>query len=152
MQNTKPEYIYEEKLDDCIDGYCNTLTRFIVESDFLNDIRLKMGIIKVDFEMETNKPLNEDDKLIIMTLYGGIHIDKAIPLKFDYDIDMKCIKMKYIMAYDKKNELFIIPYTESKNEINANEIYKLTEKRTNQIQQRLASIVKAYDNSKNNAN
>lgn len=149
LQNTDLNFKYEEAEDQCIDGYCNSLYKFIIESGFMDDVYQTLGIIKVDFKAESGKALSLDDRLFIATLTGGIKIDKAVPLKFDYDIDMTSVKMKYFMILDNANELYIVPYTESSEEVDGEELYNLTEERTIQIQERLAKCVKAYDQSKN---
>lgn len=154
LSNIKPDF-NPNKYDDedlCLDGYCNTLHRFLIESGFMVDLLNKMGITVVDFDIKENVPLNDDDKLLLMTLYGGIRINKAVPLKFSYDINLNSIKMKYLLVSTTPNienhtELFIVPYTEFPDEVPSNILYNLTEERTTQLQERLAKCVKAYEKS-----
>ncbi len=155
LSNTRPDFD-EEKYKDkdiCLDGYCNSLHKFIVESGFIEDLKNSMGITIVDFELEEDKPLDEEEKLILITLYGGIKINKAVPLRFSYEINLKPIKMKYLLVstlngisnIDSNSELFIVPYTEYPDEVDIYSLYKLTEERTIQLQERLLKCVKAYD-------
>jgi len=146
-KNTIVDYEYEEKENDCLSGYCNSVNRLIRETGFYEDVMNCIGIILVDFDMKYNTPLDLDDKLFISTLCGGIKIDKMVPIQFDYDIDMSSIRMKYILAKDSKDILWILPYTESPDEIDATSLYNLTEERTKQIQERLKKCVRAYDES-----
>ena len=152
LSNTRIDFVKEkyEGKDICVDGYCNSLRKFLIESGFMEDLLNKMGITIVDFELKDNKPLNEEEKLILITLYGGIKINKAVPLRFSYEINLNGIKMKYLListkdSIDKETELFIVPYTEFSNEVDVYSLYKLTEERTIQLQERLLNCVKAYD-------
>lgn len=155
LSNTKPHFNADDyKGEDLwLDGYCNTLHKFITTTGFMEDVLNRMGITTVDFDIKNGEPLKEDDKLLLMTLYGGIRIDKAVPLRFSYDINLNTIKMKYILAekrpdFDKNinedSELYIIPYTEFSNEVPSNILYNLTEERTNQLHKRLIKCVRAY--------
>lgn len=144
---------YEIPENDCIDGYCNSLLRFLKESGFYEDLLFKMSIVPIDKELTEKVPLDVDDKLLLATLCGGgIKIDRAVPLKFDYDIDLKSIKMNYLLTrnIDGTGNVYIVPYTVSPEEIDAEALYKLNEERTTQLQNRLISIVKAYDNANGN--
>ena len=157
LSNIKPDFKEDDYKDEdksfCLDGYCNNLYRFLCESGFVEDIKNHMGITLVDFDMEENKPLDIEDKLVLISLYGGIKIDKAVPLMFSYEINLKSIKMKYLLVstikgidtLDERSELYIIPYTEYPDEVDIYSLYKLTEERTIQLQERLMKCVKAYD-------
>lgn len=146
LKNTKVDFEYDEK-DNCLGGFCKDLMSFMNHSDFITDLYNAMGIVLLDFVPIENQPLSEDDILYITALYGGIRIEKAVPLSFDYDIDMSKIKMKYILAKDTNRKLWIIPYTESKDEIDPQSMYNLTKDRTNQLQERLSKCVKTYEKS-----
>ena len=148
MKNIKADFKYIKKENDCINGYCNSFRRFLEESDFMGELYNKLGIVRVDFSLESEKPITGENKLLLSTLCGGIRINKAIPIPFAYDINMAVVKMKYILAIDPNFKLWIVPYTESENEIDADSIYKMTEQSTNKIHERLMNIVKAYDQSK----
>lgn len=144
---------YEIPEDDCISGYCNSLKRFISESGFYEDLLIKMNIVPIDKELTEKEALSVDDKLLLATLCGGgIKMDRAVPLKFDYDIDLKAIKMNYLLArnINGSGNVYIVPYTVSPEEIDAEALYKMNEERTTQLQNRLMSIVKAYDKAKGN--
>lgn len=155
LSNVNPDFKEDNYTDDnlCLDGYCNTLYRFLIESGFVEDIKNCMGITIVDFDMEENKPLSTDDKLVLISLYGGIKINKAVPLEFSYEINLNAIKMKYLLVstikginiLNERSELYIIPYTEYPDEVDIYSLYKLTEERTIQLQERLMKCVKAYD-------
>ena len=97
--------------------------------------------------MAYSTPLDTDQKLLCAMLLGGVRIDKAVPLMFDYSINMDAIKMKYFLAEDTNNILWIVPYTESPAEVDPQVLYDLTEERTTTIQNRLAKVVRAYDES-----
>ena len=149
----KPED-YEAVDDDCINGYCNSLYRFIIQSGFYEDFLLGLNIVPIDKELEENVPLDTDDKLLLITLCGGgITINKAVPLKFDYDINLDAIKMSYVLTrkVDGTGNLYIVPYTSSPQEIDTEPLYRLTEERVNQLHNRLANIVKAYDEAQGNS-
>lgn len=144
---------YESPEDDCIDGYCNSFKRFISESGFYEDLLIKMNIVPIDKELTERVALDVDDKLLLATMCGGgIKIDRAVPLKFDYDIDLSAIKMNYLLTrnINGTGNVYIVPYTVSPDEIDAESLYKLNEERTTQLQNRLKSIVKAYDDANGN--
>ena len=155
LSNIKPDFRKEdyEKENICLDGYCNSFNKFITESGFMEDLKNCMGVSVVDFEMEDNKPLSEDDKLLLINLYGGIRINKAAALRFSYEINLKTIAIKYLLVstlngiknIDKESDLFIVAYTEYPDEVDIYSLYKLTEERTIQLQERLSKCVKAYD-------
>lgn len=146
---------YEETRseNDCVDGYCNNLLEFINVSGFYNDVLMELGIIPIDKELEENVELDEDDKMLLTTLCGGgIVIHKAVPLKFEYDINLEAIKMNYVLTRNVSGEgyLYIVPYTSSPYEIDTKPLYEMNEERLNRIHNRLMSIVKAYDESVGN--
>ena len=97
--------------------------------------------------MEYSTPRDLDQKLLCAMLLGGVRIDNAVPLMFDYTINMNAIKMKYFLAEDSNNILWIVPYTESPDEVDPKVLYDLTEERTTTIQNRLANVIRAYDES-----
>lgn len=131
--------------DDCYRGYCNSLGKFIATSGLMNDIYNYIGIVKTDFELEFNKPIIGEDLELLSILYGGISIDKAVPIKFGYDINLSSIHMSYMLVMDKNNILWIVPYTKSSTEFSPLDFYKITTEQTNKIQERLKSCVEAYD-------
>lgn len=143
--NTIPGYNHETIADDCIGGYCNSTSRFLIESDFMGELYNKIGIVKVDFELKSNVPIEDEDKLLISTLCGGIRINKAVPIAFGYDVNINSIKMRYLLVSDINDKLWIVPYTESDNEIDAESVYNLTKDATLKLQERLKKVVKAYD-------
>ena len=155
LSNTRPDFNEENYKSEniCLDGYCNSLHKFLNESGFMEDLKNCMGITLVDFDMEENKPLDDEEKLILISLYGGIKINKAVPLRFSYEINLNVIKMKYLLVstikgidtIDDNSELYIIPYTEYPDEVDIYSLYKLTEERTIQLQERLLRCVKAYE-------
>lgn len=133
--------------DSVLDGYCMSIKKFLETSDFMGDLFNKMNIIRVDFEMKYSVPLDLDQKLFCSMLLGGVKIDKAVPLMFDYSINMAAIKMKYFLAEDSGDRLWIVPYTESPAEVDPKVLYNLTEERTTTIQNRLSRVINAYDES-----
>lgn len=136
--------------DDCYRGYCNTLSAFIGNSGLIIDIYSKLGIVKVDFELKSNEPINDENKVFLSMLYGGITIVKAIPLKFGFDINLSCIKMKYMLVMDSTSTLWIVPFTSTKDEFSPVEFYKITAEQTNKIQERLNKCIESYDAVQNN--
>ena len=138
------EYTDKDSEYKCIDGFCNSLKSFIKNIGFMQDVYDDLHIAFFDGELKENKSLTEDDKLTMSVLYGGIHIDKAIPLKFDYDINLSAIKMKYILVMDNTFTLYIVPYTESPDEIDAEAVYKMNEERVATVQERLKKCANAY--------
>ena len=151
LKNTVPDFNYEpkDKDHDCIDGHCTDIETFMEESDFINDVYSTIGIIRIsDKAFQENVPLDNDDKLLLATICGGIRIKKAVPLAFAYDINLEAIKVKYILALDSNNKLWIIYYLED-NELSVDELYNLTEERTKLLQERMINCIKAYDMSKN---
>ena len=142
---------YEVPENDCINGYCNSLKRFITESGYYEDLLIQLNIVPIDKELEEKVALDEDDKLLLATLCGGgIHIEKAIPIRFDYDINLNAIRMRYLLARNVNGEgnVYIVPYTVSPLEIDTEPLYKISEEQTNKLQARLKEIVKAYDDAK----
>lgn len=131
--------------NDCYHGYCNSLLSFIIHSGLMNDIYSKMGVIKVDFVLEFNKPIEGEDKILLSTLCGGINIVKAVPIKFGYDINISIIKMKYMLVMDKNNILWIVPFTSTVDEFSPLEFYKITSEQTNKIQERLKKCIDMCD-------
>ena len=146
LKNTDPAYKAPRKKikDDCIDGYCNSLKRFLLETGFINDIKDILGIMKVDFEIHENTPLKDNDKILLSVLYGGIKIEKTFPLKFDYYIDLDSIKMKYLMVEDSTNTLFVIGYTEYADDVDVTELYSNMQERLDAIYGRLGKIVASF--------
>lgn len=138
---------YEEPEDFIIDGYCKNFVDMIKNTGFMEEVYNHIGIVKMDKPIEEH-PIEDDDKIFLSILCGGIRINKCVPLKFNFDINMDAIRMKYIMVMDSNGALWICPYTEFPDEISIDEVYKLTEERTTQIQDRLIKCVKAYDQSK----
>lgn len=143
MKNTDPDF--EINKDTCLIGYCSTVSKFLEESDFMNELYNKIGIIRVDFKMEESKELAKDERAFCSLLLGGARILKAVPLHFDYTINVKQIKMKYFLAVDSDNILYIVPYSESTEEVDPKVLYDLTDKATTTLQERLRKVVKAYD-------
>ena len=133
--------------DSILNGYCRRIKTFLESTDFMYDLYTKMNIITVDFAMEADTPLDIDQKLFCASLLGGERIDKAVPLMFDYTINMDAIKMKYFLAIDTNDILWIVPYTKSPDEIDPKVLYDLTEERTITLQNRLKKVVRAYDKS-----
>lgn len=147
-QNTRRDFEFGDVTDDSVlSGYCRTIKNFLEYSDFMGDLFNKMNIIRVDFPMEQSVELDIDQKLICSTMLGGARINKAVPLMFDYSINMTAVKMKYFLAEDSNDILWIVPYTESPAEVDPKVLYDLTEERTNTIQNRLAKVIHAYDKS-----
>lgn len=146
-QNTRRDFEMEVTEDSVLCGYCRTIKNFLEVTDFMGDLFNKMNIIRVDFAMEESVELTRDQKLICATMLGGVRIAKAVPLMFDYSINMTAVKMKYFLAEDSNDILWIVPYTESPAEVDPKVLYDLTEERTNTIQNRLAKVIHAYDKS-----
>lgn len=138
---------YEITKDSILSGYCRRIKTFLQSTDFMYDLYTKMNIITVDFAMEADTPLDIDQKLLCASLLGGERISKAVPLMFDYTINMAAIKMKYFLAIDTNDILWIVPYTKSPDEIDPKVLYDLTEERTITLQNRLKKVVRAYDKS-----
>lgn len=152
LKNTSSKWAtFDEKNEkiDNVDGYCNNLEVFMNDSGFIEDLYNCLGILKIDSELKSNTSLSSDDKLLLSVLSGGTKIDKAVPLAFDYDVNMAAIKMKYFLIVDINDNLWIVAYTESPDEIDVEELYNLNEERTKILQERLSRIVTAYDKSKN---
>lgn len=146
-ENTIPDYEFKEKDDyDSVLGYSKTIKGFLLHSQFMYEFYNRLGIAPVDFKCESGKPLSNEEKVLVSALLGGVHIDKAVPLKFDYTINMDIIKMKYFLVIDTDFVLYIIPYTESPDEIDGDSMYKLTEESTIQLQERLSRCARAYGN------
>lgn len=146
-KNTRRKFDEEVTEDSVLNGYCRTIRKFLETSDFMGDLFNKLNIIRVDFPMSYSTELDLDQKLLCSMLLGGVKIAKAVPLMFDYSINMTAIKMKYFLAEDSNDILWIVPYTESPAEVDPKVLYDLTEERTNTIQNRLAKVVRAYDQS-----
>ena len=138
---------FEPTKDSVLDGYCMSIKMFLEKSDFMGDLFNKMDIIRVDFPMSYSTPLDIDQKALCAMLLGGARIDRAVPLMFDYSINLSAIKMKYFLAEDSNDILWIVPYTESSAEVDPKVLYDLTEERTTSIQNRLAKVIRAYDQS-----
>lgn len=147
LENTRPGYKYEKKDHDCLDGYCTDLFTFINESDFMNDIYSTIGILRTDIIYGDNRELDDDERLFLSTQCGGIRIKKAASIKFAYDVNLEMIKMKYMLVLDSAQRLFIVWYTESSDEIPAEELYNLTEERTKLLQERMMKIIATYSES-----
>lgn len=146
LKNTDPNFnVDEADKVHCLKGYCTNVQNFLEESDFMNELFNKMNIIRVDFPMETGTELDIDQKAMCSILLGGVRINKSVPVMFDYSINMAAVKMKYFLAEDSNNTLFIVPYTESPAEVDPKVLYDLTEERTNTLQERLIKVVRAYD-------
>lgn len=145
MKNIKEDLEMEITKDSCLKGYCTSIKTFLEESDFMNELFNKFNIIRVDFPMEYSVPLNIDQKALCAVLLNGARIAKAVPLQFDYSINMLSINMKYFLAEDSNDMLWIVPYTESPEEIDPKELYDLTEERTTTLQERLRKVVRAYE-------
>lgn len=129
-----------------IDGYCQTIERFLDLSDFMGDLYNKIGIIRVDFNMAKSTPLTDDQRLMCSILLNGARIYHAEPIKFDYEINMKAIKMKYFLAIDPASTLWLVPYTSGPQEVDPKDLYDLTDDATTQILERLRKVVRAYTN------
>lgn len=146
MKNTDPNFEdFKIEKSSCLKGYCIDIATFLEESDFMNELFNKMNIIRVDFPMGTGTELDLDQKALCSVLLGGVRINKSVPVMFDYSINMAAVKMKYFLAEDSNNTLFIVPYTESPAEVDPKVLYDLTEERTNTLQERLIKVVRAYD-------
>ena len=130
-----------------LNGYNLTLESFLKNTGFMYDVDDILNIADVDFKIHQNEKLDMDDILLLSTLYGGIKIDKAKGIKFDYDIDPGLIQMKYLLVRDCEHVLWIVVYTTSPDEIDAKALYNLTEERTLQLQARLKNCVMTYRES-----
>ncbi len=153
LRNTIPsfedDYNDTTKYDhECLNGYHKTLEGFIKGSGFLDDILQTIGISTVDFELEFNKPLTVDELCFVSVLYGGIKINKAVPIRFDYDIELDYLKMKYLLLRDSKDKTWVVPYTVSPDEIDAIALYGLTDQKSLEIQERLRRCTHVYLDSK----
>ena len=146
-KNTRRNFNEEVTDDSVLNGYCRTIKKFLESTDFMGDLFNKMNIIRVDFPMAYSTELDIDQRLMCSMLLGGAKIAKAVPLMFDYSINMTAIKMKYFLAEDSNDILWIVPYTESPAEVDPKVLYDLTEERTTTIQNRLAKVIRAYDQS-----
>lgn len=146
-KNTRRNFNEEVTDDSVLNGYCRTIRKFLESTDFMGDLFNKLNIIRVDFPMAYSTELDLDQRLMCSMLLGGVKIAKAVPLMFDYSINMTAVKMKYFLAEDSNDILWIVPYTESPAEVDPKVLYDLTEERTNTIQNRLAKVVRAYDKS-----
>ena len=141
LQNTDGKFD-PSTAGDNLNGYNKTLQGFLENSGFLTDVFEAIGITTVDFELKFNVPLDLDDKIFISMLYGGIRINKAVPLKFDYDINLKAIKMKYLLIRDINGKLWILPYTTYDDSVDILSIYNMTDERVEKFQERLQHRLK----------
>lgn len=141
LQNTDSKFD-PSTAGDNLNGYNKTLQGFLENSGFLTDVFETIGITTVDFELKFNVPLDLDDKIFISMLYGGIRINKAVPLKFDYDINLKAIKMKYLLIRDINGKLWVLPYTTYNDDDDILSIYNLTDERIEKFQERLQHRLK----------
>ena len=90
-----------------------------------------------------NKVLSIDDSNVVKNMTNNKNIE----------INLKTIAIKYLLVstlngiknIDKESDLFIVAYTEYPDEVDIYSLYKLTEERTIQLQERLSKCVKAYD-------
>ena len=146
-KNTRRNFNKEVTDDSVLNGYCRTIKKFLESTDFMGDLFNKMNIIRVDFPMAYSTELDIDQRLMCSMLLGGAKIAKAVPLMFDYSINMTAVKMKYFLAEDSNDILWIVPYTESPAEVDPKVLYDLTEERTTTIQNRLTKVIRAYDQS-----
>ena len=139
--------VYRENLD----GYCKSYIRFLIYTGFVHDIRNSIGISDVTFRInEDQKHLTDEQKQEVSILYGGIRIDKTFIYKYNNDINLSNINMKYIMIMDNIENLYIIGYTEYPEEILISDIekaYKITEYQEKKLQAKLKRLVAIYDSS-----
>ena len=140
LENTNVNFKDLKLEDNCIDGYCNSLVKFLEESGFILDVKYILGIIKMDFEITENTPITGDDLTLLSITYGGIKMYKTVPMKFDYYVDLDAIKMKYILVEDKTNTLYIVGYADKPNMVDPIEEQHKIEERLDTIYGRLSGL------------
>lgn len=97
------------------EGYNKDVKSLLLTNNFMYDFYQAFGVSKVTFEIpfdENNERnyLPNDLKDILNNLYK-IAMDKAIVVKYDFDIDFEEMKMPYLLVMDKTNTLYIVAYT-----------------------------------------
>lgn len=140
LENTNVNFKHIKLENNCIDGYCNSLVKFLDESGFIMDVKYLLGIIKMDFDITENNPITGDDLTLLSVTYGGIKMYKTIPMKFDYYVDLNAIKMKYILVEDKSNTLYIVGYTDRPDMVDPIEEQQKVDDRLDAIYGRLCNL------------
>ena len=144
------------KIGDILDGYCPNIEKFISYTGFDYDLDQTIGIGHLPFKIESDQKFLTDEQVTdFILIYGGIRVDKTYVLKFDYSIDLSTIKMKYCLCKDSDNALYIIGYTESKEDISVSQLessikkyYDIAKQNDDKIKARLKKLVEAYDSYK----
>lgn len=144
------------KIGDILDGYCPNIDKFISYTGFDYDLDQTIGIGHLPFKIEPDQKYLTDEQVTdFILIYGGIRVDKTYVLKFDYSIDLSTIKMKYCLCKDSDNALYIIGYTESKEDISVSQLessikkyYDIAKQNDDKIKARLKKLVEAYDSYK----
>ena len=99
------------KAENC-EGYCRTLKSLLSYNNFMYDFHRGFNIFPMDFDLSgfDEKKLPENYTEILRRLLCK-NIDKALVIKYSYDIDLKAIQRNYILVSDKNGGLYIITYT-----------------------------------------
>lgn len=143
-------------IEDILDGYCPDMKKFISYTGFDYDLDQSIGIGHLPFKIDIDqKYLTDEQTTEFILIYGGIRVDKTYVLKFDYTIDLSTIKMKYCLCKDTDNVLYIIGYTESKDDISVSQLESsikkyedIAKQNDNKIKARLKKLIEAYDSYK----
>lgn len=99
---------------DNFQGYVKTLKNLLVSTNFMFDFYKGFDIYPMDFDLtDFDQQALPDDYRIILSKLLCKNIDKALVVKFGYDIQLSLIKKDYILISDKNGNLYIIIFTTS---------------------------------------
>ena len=140
--------IDEESNNGIINGYCKDLKIFFDHNSIIIDIRSCLGVSKIDIDLSGKDQLNDDDKLVLSLLYGGISIHRTFVRRYTFEIELDRIKMNHMLVFDKNDILYIIAYTEDKSQVLSGERSHISEENEKNLRKRLLEIVDSCDNEK----
>ena len=136
-------FIKDDFNEDSINGYCKNLKVFFEKNNIFIDILSCLGVSKFDVDLSDKKSLNNDDKLTLSVMYGGIRIHRTFIMRYSFEIEMNRIKMKYMLVLDSTDTLYIIAYTEDPSQILKGEYAYISKKNEEMVRHRLREIVDA---------
>lgn len=106
-------FYYKVKLDtgEC-EGYCSTLRKLLDLNDFMYDFYRGFNIYPLDFDLKdlNEKPL-PSDYIENLSFLLCKDIEKAMVIKYGYDISLPSITKDYVLILDKNNDLYVVVYT-----------------------------------------
>lgn len=140
--------IDEKSNNGIINGYCKDLKTFFDNNSIIIDIRSCLGVSKIDIDLSGKDQLNDDDKLVLSLLYGGINIHRTFVRKYTFEIELDRIKMNHMLVFDKNDILYIIAYTEDKSQVLSGERSHISEENEKNLRKRLLEIVDSCDDKK----